>query len=83
MKKTLLIVAIAGLAMASCKKDRECECTTTTVSSGGTTTTSPATTTTVKDVKGGEMKSMCQKTTYTWVNASGATSSQTDDCKIK
>lgn len=28
MKKTLLIVAIAGLAMASCKKDYTCTCTT-------------------------------------------------------
>lgn len=27
MKKTLLIVAIAGLAMASCRKDRTCTCT--------------------------------------------------------
>ncbi len=26
MKKILLIVAVAGLAMASCKKDRVCSC---------------------------------------------------------
>jgi hypothetical protein len=26
MKKTLLIVALAGLAMTSCKKDYTCEC---------------------------------------------------------
>ena len=29
MKKIILVVAIAGLAMASCKKDRICSCTTT------------------------------------------------------
>lgn len=33
MKKTLLIIAIAGLAFASCKKDRTCTCTVTNVSS--------------------------------------------------
>lgn len=27
MKKTLLIVAVASLAMASCRKDRTCTCT--------------------------------------------------------
>jgi len=26
MKKTLLIVAVAGLAMVACKKDRVCSC---------------------------------------------------------
>jgi hypothetical protein len=46
MKKTLLIVAVASLAMASCKKDRVCNCkitTTTTDPSGATQTdSSPA-----------------------------------------
>jgi len=27
MKNTVLIIAVAGLAMASCKKDRVCSCT--------------------------------------------------------
>jgi len=29
MKKVLLVAAVAGLAMVSCKKDYTCECTTT------------------------------------------------------
>jgi hypothetical protein len=33
MKKILMIAAVAGLAMASCKKDRTCTCTVTAVSS--------------------------------------------------
>lgn len=33
MKKTLLIIAVASLTMASCKKDRTCTCTTTNTSS--------------------------------------------------
>ncbi len=32
MKKILLIAAVAGLTMASCKKDRTCTCTSTPVS---------------------------------------------------
>jgi hypothetical protein len=41
MKKVLLVAAVAGLAMASCKKDYDCECVTTSTFSGytgGTTT---------------------------------------------
>lgn len=38
MKKILLIAAVAGLAMASCKKDYTCECTQTTVPASTTTT---------------------------------------------
>ena len=45
MKKILLIVAVAGLAMTSCKKDYTCECTT---SGSGT---SISTSTTIHDTK--------------------------------
>lgn len=83
MKKTLLIVAIAGLAMASCKKDRVCECTNTHTSSSGTVTTSPATSSTVKDIKGGEMKSLCQKSTNAYTDAAGKVTTDVNDCKIK
>ena len=40
MKKSLLIIAVAGLAMASCKKDYKCTCTSTSggVSASATTT---------------------------------------------
>ncbi len=36
MKKTLLIIAIAGLTFAACKKDRTCTCTYTEVSGSST-----------------------------------------------
>ena len=84
MKKiTLLAIAVVAISFASCKKDRDCECTTTTVSSSGTTTTSPAQTTTIKDVKGGEAKSMCQKKVTVDVDYAGKTTTTTDDCKLK
>ena len=83
MKKTLLIVAIAGLAFASCKKERDCECTTTNTSSSGTVTTSPAQTTTIKDIKGGEAKSWCQKSTWSSTDAAGKTTTTVNDCKLK
>lgn len=58
MKKTLVLAAIAGIAFASCKKDRVCECTSSTISQtstepGYTYTASPPTTqkTTFKKVK--------------------------------
>lgn len=85
MKKTLLIVAVAGLAFASCKKDKTCECTqTTTFSSGSTsiTTTDPVETTEIKDIKGGEAKTMCQKSTQVSVNGNN-TSTTVNDCKLK
>lgn len=36
MKKTLVLAAIAGIAFASCKKDRTCTCTNSTVSQTST-----------------------------------------------
>jgi len=36
MKKTLVLAAIAGIALASCKKDRTCTCTDGTVSQTST-----------------------------------------------
>lgn len=54
MKKIALIVAVAGLAMASCKKDRTCTCTSTPVSQtvngvSQTINTTPTTTETKYD----------------------------------
>jgi len=84
MKKiTILAVAIVAINFASCKKDRDCECTTTTTSSSGTTTTSPAQVTTLKEVSGSDAKSLCQKSTMTNVNNAGQTSTTVDDCKLK
>lgn len=44
MKKILLIAAVAGLSMVSCKKEYSCECTVTSNVSGTTTTTTSSTT---------------------------------------
>ncbi|MBL7920661.1 MAG: hypothetical protein JNJ40_10130 [Bacteroidia bacterium] len=58
MKKTLVLAAIAGIALASCKKDRTCTCTNSTISQtstepGYTYTPQPASTnkTTYKKIK--------------------------------
>jgi len=46
MKKVLLIAAVAGLSLVSCKKDYTCDCTTTsTVYMNGTATTGTPTNT--------------------------------------
>lgn len=46
MKRILLVAAVAGMAMVSCKKIRTCECsyTSTTYINGKATTTGPTTT---------------------------------------
>ncbi len=44
MKKIILVVAIAGLAMASCKKDRICSCTTTSTFNSGNSSVSTTST---------------------------------------
>jgi len=61
MTKILLVVAIAALSMASCKKDRVCTCTET-ASSGGDSETSV--TTIVKSTKA-EAKANCVSTKVT------------------
>ena len=75
--KTLLAIAIAGLALASCKKDRTCECTSTTsgassyTQTGGSTSTSTytdpeeKTTTVYKKAKKSDLKSICGDQKYT------------------
>lgn len=84
MKKfTLMAVAVFALGLTSCKKDFVCECTNTYTSSGGTTTTDPAANVTYRDVKKGEAKSLCQKTTVVNVGAGGGTSTEVNDCKLK
>jgi len=56
MKKVLLIAAVAGLAMVSCKKDYTCECT---YSGSGISGTTSAT---IKDTKK-KAKDACEKGT--------------------
>ncbi|WP_317898229.1 hypothetical protein [Aurantibacillus circumpalustris] len=84
MKKILLLTACVGLiSLTSCKKDRVCECTNTYTSSSGNVTTDPASNITYKNISGGDAKSLCQKSTTTYVNQSGDTSIQVSDCKLK
>ncbi|MBI2720569.1 MAG: hypothetical protein HYX39_00185 [Bacteroidetes bacterium] len=73
MKKILLIAAVAGLSMVSCKKDRVCTCTET-ESAGGPSSTS--TTTIVKSSKM-QAKANCVSTKST---NNGNTHSS--DCKL-
>jgi len=63
MKKTLLIVAIAGLAMASCKKDRTCSCTQTNTPVSGAATTWGYDVTVKKAKKGDALDGMCRSYT--------------------
>jgi hypothetical protein len=69
MKKVLLVAAVAGLAMASCKKDYTCECT---ASAGGVSATAS---TTIHDTKKKAEDACTAKNT----SANGATT----ECKIK
>ena len=80
MKKTILLfVAIAGLAMTSCKKDYTCECTTSSTVPGYTSSTMKAT---IKDVSKKTAKDVCNKTTSE-STYSGVTYVTTQDCQIK
>jgi len=83
MKKiTLLAVACVAISLASCKKDRDCECIYSYTSANGTTTTDPATTTTYKKISKGDAKTQCNKTVWSNTNSGGTTTS-TNDCKLK
>lgn len=75
MKKILLIAAVAGLSMASCKKDKTCTCTYT---SNGTTSTE---TFTLTKISGKDAKDACTKRTSTTTSGSN-TSTWTSDCKL-
>jgi hypothetical protein len=82
MKKiAILTILAAGVAFTACKKDKTCECTMTSTS-GSTTTTSPVDVIEIKDIKGGEAKSWCQKSSGTSTSGT-VTSSWTNDCKLK
>jgi len=79
MKKALLIAAVAGLAMVSCKKDYTCECTSTSTVPGSTSSTSKRT---LVEVSKATAKSQCLKTS--WDETSGGTTyTFTNDCKLK
>lgn len=79
----VLIACLSLISLSSCKKDLVCECTNTYTSSSGNVTTDPAANVTYKDIRKSDAKSLCQKSTVTSVNQSGATTTQVYDCKLK
>ncbi len=89
MKKIVFALGAIALCLASCKKDRTCECTNTHTNFTGTTSSKQ--TTTYKKVKKSEAKKMCQKTTVsdnstTNLSNGGTIGYYTDDtydCKLK
>lgn len=82
MKKTLLIVAVAGLAMASCKKDYTCECTST--STAGSTTFTSVTSIKAKTSKK-DAQAWCDAVpkASTTVNGTAATGGTPPTCTVK
>ena len=75
MKKVLLIAAVAGLSMVSCKKKYTCECTTT---YNGTTTTSSGTSS--EKMKKKDAEAECNKGDAS-ITINGQTSST--ECSLK
>ncbi len=69
MKKVVLIAAVAGMAMVSCKKKYTCECTTTvkTYSNGQTSTVGPNTSSNELDekMKKSDAKDKCESSNGT------------------
>lgn len=82
-KIKLLTIIIITIGFASCVKDRTCECTTTITDPLGTVTTGAPQTTTLKKIKRSDAKSLCETRTETNISNSGATTIQTDNCKLK
>lgn len=80
MKKIKLLSAVAFIAisMASCKKDRTCECTYSSTSSSSVHTSS----TVINKTKKSEAKTLCQKTTSSYSDSNG-TDLTISDCKLK
>ena len=89
MNKIVIVIGVISLGLASCKKDRVCECTNTHTNYTGTTTNTN--TITYKKVKKSEAKKMCQKITAvdnstTNLSNGGTITHYTDDtydCKLK
>lgn len=80
MKKiTYLSIVLAGLAFASCKKDRVCECTETSTAPGSSSETYEYT---LKKVKKGVAGDVCESNTNQ-TTAPVAGYIYTQDCKLK
>lgn len=87
MKKILLVAAVAGMAMVSCKKTYTCECTTTSkVYINGQTTSSNATAAADSNekMKKKDAKDWCEKNNGTTTSGNTTNGSEvTIDCKLK
>ena len=89
MKKiTLFAFAVVALSLASCKKDRTCECTYT--QTGTTNTISDKQTTDYKKIKKADAEYMCDKIVYTNTHTQTSgnvtvtdTDSYTSSCEVK
>ena len=74
----LSLSVIASIAMASCKKDRVCTCTSSSTAPGSTPMTMEVT---IFDVKKSDAKKACVKTTNDYTS-NGVTYTRTSDCKL-
>lgn len=85
MKKIALFsFAVVALSLASCKKDRTCECTYT--QSGTTNVTSHTESTTYTKIKKSDAKYLCTKDSRTYTQTGvgySSTGSSMSDCKLK
>ncbi len=77
MKKVIFIGLVAVASLASCKKERDCTCTSSSTQPGYVGTTS---TTTYKDAKKGDARAACMSVTY---NPTGSSYSYTQTCELK
>lgn len=80
MKKVLLVSAIAGLAFASCRKDRTCECKTTSDQPGFVSSTTVQTRT---DIKKKDATRWCQSYTSKVTAPVASQYSYGEDCELK
>ncbi|MCE3226035.1 MAG: hypothetical protein K0S32_586 [Bacteroidetes bacterium] len=80
MKKVLFVAMVAGLAMASCRKDRTCECKTTSDEPGFVSSTSV---TTWKESKKRDASKGCVSYTSKTTAPVAAQYSYGADCELK
>ncbi|MGE0566379.1 MAG: hypothetical protein AB7O73_00395 [Bacteroidia bacterium] len=80
MKKVLLVAAVAGLAMASCRKDRTCECKSTSDAPGFVSSTD---TYTIKKIKKSDALAMCQSYTQKTTAPVASQYYYGEDCELK
>ena len=80
MKKIVLVVAVVGLAMASCRKDRTCTCTSTSDAPGFVSSTEV---TVYKDSRKRDAKIACQSYTGKMTAPVASPYSSGQNCELK